>query len=281
MESRRRFIFRGNAATISGRIVRPTDVVIESPASSSLTVAGGRSVARSGAQTFGDFVRLGSASTSAEGLFDDLKGEIELTYARVSEDTLRTTTRVVSEVLDLAVGKKPQVTVKRLRAALASRSPDGSNETPSSVSQDTTIDGVAIGGYALIVELDTAVFDRYDTRSKLLAAADDPKFVRKSGHCLFMKKEKDASPAALRVVQGGGTTYATIVKSIRWAKGAYPGARIDGNLVVVPDFGSIFFGELLIGESSRRLTMLRFELGSPTGGFFACGEVDSNGTWSN
>jgi hypothetical protein len=38
MELRRRFIFRGNAAAIGGRIVRPTDVVIDSSTASSLTV---------------------------------------------------------------------------------------------------------------------------------------------------------------------------------------------------------------------------------------------------
>jgi hypothetical protein len=38
MEIRRRFIFRGNAAAIGGRIVRPTDLILDSIATSSLTV---------------------------------------------------------------------------------------------------------------------------------------------------------------------------------------------------------------------------------------------------
>ena len=51
--------------------------------------------------------------------------------------------------------------------------------------------------------------------------------------------------------------------------------------MTVPDFGKIFFGELLIADMSRRLTMMRLDLGSPLGGSLACGEVQSNGTWSN
>jgi hypothetical protein len=31
---------------------------------------------------------------------------------------------------------------------------------------------------------------------------------------------------------------------------------------------------------SRRLTMLRLELGSPVGGAVACAEVETNGIWS-
>ena len=48
MDLRRRFIFHGNAAAIGGRIVRPADVMIDSPVSSSLTVVGGRTHAQAG-----------------------------------------------------------------------------------------------------------------------------------------------------------------------------------------------------------------------------------------
>jgi len=49
--------------------------------------------------------------------------------------------------------------------------------------------------------------------------------------------------------------------------------------VYVPDFGKLVFGEILITALSRRLTLLRLELGSPEGGDVACAEVESNGIW--
>ena len=113
------------------------------------------------------------------------------------------------------------------------------------------------------------LFQRYDTQSKLLTAADDPQFVQKSGGHLLMKpagRGKAAAPPT-RLLQSYGTTYATIVRSIKWAGDPYPGATIEQHVVTVPDFGKIFFGELLITDQSRRLTMLRLELGSPIGGF--------------
>jgi hypothetical protein len=89
-----------------------------------------------------------------------------------------------------------------------------------------------------------------------------------------------AAPSPPRLLQTYGTTYATIVRSIKWAGDPYPGATIEQHVVTVPDFGKIFFGEILITDQSRRLTMVRLELGSPIGGVVACGEVETNGSWS-
>ena len=61
--------------------------------------------------------------------------------------------------------------------------------------------------------------------------------------------------------------YATIVKSIRWDGKPFPKSEIHDNMVVLPTFGRVFFGELLISEYSRRLTMVRMALGSDCGRF--------------
>jgi hypothetical protein len=287
MELRRRFIFRGNAAAIGGRIVRPADVVIDSSTASSLTVCGGRSRSRAATSKFGDWVSFAAAATAAEGVFDDIKQETELTFHHVPEDTLTTSTRVMADVTGLSIGDNPKLTVKGLHAAFSSRSPAASGEPSIALGSDTVIDGAAIeiGAtvYGLSVELAVTPFQQYDTRSKLLTAADDPQFVRDWGECLFMKMPVGgaAAPPAGRLQVGSGTTYGTIVKSIKWTGDPCPGAKIDQHSVIVPNFGTIFFGELLITALSRRLTMLRVELGSPIGGFVACAEVENNGAWSN
>ena len=282
MDLRRRFIFHGNAAAIGGRLVRPTDVMIDSPVSSSLTVVGGRSQSEAGPTRFGEWVSFGSASTFAEGVFDDLKQQIEFSYHRVEQDTLTMTTRVRASVTELSVDETPKLTIKRVHAAITSTSPEGSGEPSIAIDKETTIEGAAIDGFPLVVELALPVFQRCDTRSKLLTAADDPEFVRTSGSCLFMTSPVGGVPAppAGRLLRGNGTIYGTIVKSITWSAQPFQGATIDNNVVTVPNFGKIFFGELLITDHSRRLTMVRMELGSPSGGEVAVAEVDSNGTWS-
>src|SRR5215204_48971 len=177
MELRRRFIFRGNAAAIGGRIVRPTDVVIDSRTASSLTVAGGRSRSAAGATRFGEFVSFAKAATLAQGLVDDVKQQIEFSFGRVSEDSLTMTTTVRADVAALSIGDKPKLTVKHLRASLSSKSPAASGEPAIAVGSDSVIEGAAIDTFPLIITLATPVFQSLNTRSKLLTAADDPAFV--------------------------------------------------------------------------------------------------------
>jgi hypothetical protein len=71
----------------------------------------------------------------------------------------------------------------------------------------------------------------------------------------------------------------TIVREIAWARKPHPDASIEGHTVVVPDFGRIIFGEMLVTDLSRRLAMVRMSLGSPEGGTVEFAEVETNGSW--
>jgi hypothetical protein len=139
---------------------------------------------------------------------------------------------------------------------------------------------VSIGGFGLSVNINCGFFQKYDTRSKVLAAADDPKSMAAyKNHFVGGATVEGHQPGRSGIVQRDGVIYTTIVKEIKWEGKPYPGAKIDGHSVMVPDFGTAFFGELLIGGSERRLTMLRFELGSPDGGWIDAGDVSSNGSF--
>ncbi len=280
MDLKRRFIFRGNAAAFGGRIVRPIDLVLEAGGASVLTVAGGRSAWSTKDVRFGDSVRLKSASTFAEGRFDDTKKLIALTHGKLLEDSLTTSTVVKASVKDLVVGGTPQLKVKSVQASLSAKSPAASDEAPIRLDDETEIKGVAIDGHGLDVEIAHSVFQRFDTRAKLLAAADEPKFAKEHGRYLYMRAANAAAPARQRVVRDGGYILGTIVRKISWSGKPFPGATIEDNSVIVPDFGTIYFGEILINASARRLVMIRLKLGSPEGGSGVFVEVDTNGTWS-
>ena len=240
-----------------------------------------RAAARGGrwARTrFGEFATLGSATTFAEGLFDDRRQLRELTHHRVAEESLTTTTTVRAEVRDVVVGQSPALRVGQLRAALVAQSPRLSG-APSIKTADLKISGVDIGGHKLIVELNTDLFETHDTKAKLLTAADRPAFIREHGPSLLISRGADGKVSRQSLVHAEGIIYASVVREIRWSGKPYPGATIDHHVVTVPNFGRIFFGEILISDYSRRLTMLRLELGSPVGGFLAFDEVETNGTW--
>ena len=262
--------------------MRPRDLILESGVASSLTVAGGRSRAKGTNLRFGESVVVKSASTLAEGLFDDLKEHRDLTHRRVTADALSTSTRVVAEVAGLQVGTHPRLTIKRLRAALTARSPITSGEPAIAVDDTTVLEGVAIDGHPLTFELSLRPFQQYDTRSKLVMAADNPRTARDLAPVLLTRSSIHgvALPPAGRLLQSQGTIYATLVTSLRWARKPFPGATIVDHTVRVPGLGKIVFGELLITDLSRRLTLLRLELGSHEGGDLAAAEVESNGIWT-
>ena len=284
IDRRRRFVFRGNAAAIGGRIVRPTDVVLDSDVSSSLTVAGGRAHASRTGIDFPPYLHADSATTSVRGVYDDVKGHEALTFRQVTADALTTSTRVSAEVLGLKVGLKPVLTIRKISAEFDARSPVASGEPSIAVDDATTIEGVEIGGCGLKVKVSPSVYRRYDTYSKLMAAADHPDYRKDLAPFLLTQSALHgvALPDAGRLLQSQATIYATVVESVKWAdeNKKYPGAIITDHTVRVPGFGKILFGELLITPLYRRLTMLRLELGSPEGGDVAAAEVETNGIWT-
>jgi hypothetical protein len=283
MEYRRRQIFSAHAAAFGGHIIRPKDIVLEAPSASALTVVGGRSVSRIPATEFGDFFKIRSATTFAEGLFDDRKAFLALTNHQVEEQTLTATTRVRAEVNGLVVGDEPRLTIRKLRAALTGTTPLGSGQPSIRVDPDVVIEGVTIDKFRLIVELQPTTFQRLDTHAKLLVAADDPAFLTSDGDAVFLRTPIDGQPEPPRtgrlIESSNGTIYATIVKSIKWDGKPFPDSKIDGNIVTIPDFGRIYFGELLISTHTRSLTMVRLTLGSHVGGNAAAGGVEDNIIW--
>lgn len=282
MEHNRRFIFHGHAAAFGGHIIRPKDIVLEASGASALPFTGGRSVAKLGRTQFGDLFHVESAATFAEGLFENRDHFLAVTHKKMEEHALTAATHVWADVSGFAVGRKPRLTIAHIRAELSARSPLGSGEPSVRVGDKSAIAGVDIDGHRLIVEVDTRPFHRCDTHAKLLVAADDPEFVKESGAALFMTTTVNDRPAPAngRLITCHDTIFATIVKSIRWDGDPFPGATIDHNLVVVPNFGRIYFGELLICSRSRRLCMVRLSLGSDTGGSASAADVQDNGMWS-
>lgn len=72
------------------------------------------------------------------------------------------------------------------------------------------------------------------------------------------------------------TMICSFVTEIKGLNG--PEIKACGPIVVIPQFGTVYLGELMITHGMRRVTMLRLELGSPDGGSLAVGSGTGNGT---
>ena len=53
----------------------------------------------------------------------------------------------------------------------------------------------------------------------------------------------------------------------------------EGHILRLTGFGTIYFGEVLIKDDNRRLTMVRLEMGSAVRADVAYAEADPNGNW--
>jgi hypothetical protein len=281
MELTKRFYFRGNASALSGLFYRPNTVIVDMPGASSLGVSGGRSQSKISGRAFGDVIRFGSAKTFAEGVFDDVSAATAVSNFEAEPITLNSTTNVKAEIRELAVGKTPTTLFRAslIRGALVSHSPAGSGEPSIVPGPGTAIQGVDIGGFGLNVVLNAQLFRRLDTRSKVSAAVDDTKVARKFRQHFVVDASLSGQVRRQGLVVRNGLIYTTIVERITWVNRRFPGSSIDGHVVTIPNFGKIFFGELLIGGAERRLTMVRFEMGSPVGGWADGGGVDTNGSF--
>jgi hypothetical protein len=278
MKMERRHIFTGNAAAASGIIIRPPAAPIEVEGASSLTVAGGRSRGALGQTRLGEFASLESAETSAIGEYADPERALALSHHEVPAETVETTTVVWSDVVGVRVGDELVVRIGHLHARLEGRSPRASGEA-SIRPTGLKIDDVDIAGHRLEVVIDSRVFSVHDTKAKLLAAAEEPPFEVDHASAFLRTDVPHERTDRRPLFRADDTIYGTVVRALRWVDEPYPGSRIDGHILVIPEFGTIYFGEIFVTSSARRLTMARFELGSPIGGALAFSEAESEGAW--
>ncbi len=239
---------------------------------SSLSVVGGRSVSTfSGpAEKYKGYLSFESATTFAEGKFDDLKKAIALTHGKVREETLVTSTRVRAEINRLTVGTEKRLTVGRMVAELRSTSPRRGASEPTIPVGEVDISGLAIDGFGLRVVFDANVFVEHDTHAKLPRMVTKAAFAKKYGPQFFANRAGS--------IKQRKQIHATLATRIEWEGEKNPRAEIvANNVVVVENFGKIFFGEILINAGSRRLTLMRLELGSDGGGGAGGPDVDTNG----
>jgi hypothetical protein len=276
MEQPRRYVFRGNASGVAAHIRRPVDLLLPVQAASSLPTTGGLSESRVGPTKWGarkatkgnkatTYVSFDSAASRAHGDYIDPKKAVAMTLGKLRFDEVPTQTTVFAEVQNL-------VMIGRVTVGLASMSLQSlstvSGEPPIRC-ESAKLEGVDVDGYQLTVTLDPQFYYEKDTMSKLAVAAGegkDPQFFINAG-----KAASYGFPNKTDMV------LCTLVREIHWTDRKHPDATIDGNTVIVPNFGRVYFGELLVQDDARRLTMVRYQLGSDDGGDGSGASGDTNG----
>jgi hypothetical protein len=242
----KRYIFSGHASGVAAHIRRPENRVLPVQGASSLPVIGGLSESKVGPVHLGQWVSFDSAATSARGDFVNSPSP----RGKAASGDTPTETRVTASVLGLEILQR--VFIGRAAMGLVLRNPEGKGQPPIRL-EGTFLDGVRIDNSRLKITLAEKFFSKYDTREKLVAelAAGLPRRQER----LFTSVPKAKGPM-----------LCTIVQEIAWDGPPHPDATIQGNAVVIPRFGTIYFGELVVNEYSRNLNMVRVQLGATASG---------------
>ena len=274
--SEKRFFFHANAVGIAAHVRRPEDSFLPAVASTCLPVTGGVGKAEAGGANFGDLLSYRSVSTTVFGDFVDKRAAVLFTHGNHGQNNLATETTAEARVTGLSMSNGNRLLEIEALEAKMSASSDRRRvaqfHTLSAEFQHVRIDGVG-----LKVSTHCDVFTEHSTKQKLAQAfAKHEEF--RSRYSAYFFSQKPAGSHRRRIPESGGIIFGTVVTSLDWEGNAPKGAAITGNSVKIDGFGSIYFGEILIEEGFRRLTLLRFQLGSPTGGSGSAAEVQTNGS---
>jgi hypothetical protein len=261
-----RFVFRGNAIPMGGRVLRVRDdrtpQNLQSPPGASLTVAGGFCHSTSPGSVFRDVFSWGQCVAQSQGEQKDDGTQIATLTSSIQNVRAANGTNVF--------------TADQLKLTLTSTHPV--NGQPSIVPTEVVFGGDA--GMSLNKQKITLTTDLGDFRKLATLELFDSAF--QTNEAIFKKyrgrfQTRDGKlPSWKQPIPrvSGGYVVCSIVSSIKWGT-----KKIDGNVLYLEGFGYIYFGEVLINEYTRRYTLVRLRMGSDVQADVAYAEGDSNGSW--
>jgi hypothetical protein len=268
-----RYVFHGHASGVSAHIRRPEDQVLTVQSMSALPTIGGHAEHNVGRTDLGKWVSFESASTSAHGDYVDAKQGVATTLGELEFSAAATETKVTARVRGLSILGRLHIADQSM--CLISRSAHGTAQPPFR-HESTFINGVRIDDSKLKIELGEKFFTAHDTKDKLKAAFE--KGLPEEHSRMYLPHRVGDEVVTKFPEAGNGMVKFTIVQSLEWDGAPHPEAKIHGHVVVVPNFGKIYFGEMYVTADARRLTLVRCQLGSDTGGEVSSGDGQSNGS---
>jgi hypothetical protein len=275
------FYFHGQGVGLGGVVTRPFQQLIDAKAGASLPTTGGRASGSSGQHTVPDLkdprcaglpevVSIDSALTEISGTLDD-------------DGVYRT--RVSATVTGLNVGGV--VTADSVVAKLLTEHyPD--EEQPRIDVSGSAIVNLQVMGQPVSVDFDDTLFQDLKTYSSFKDKFDrDPTF-KKDLRKRFLwgdlnpdevpdcwREQYDFAEKQKSLPKAGGIVPCSVVKGTSGGSGF----QVFRHILVIPDFGVLFLGEVLLQDYMRRLTMMRFKLGSPVAADLTVSGGDGNGSF--
>jgi len=275
------FFFHGHAVGLGGIITSPFERPLDSKAAATLPISGGASSNSSSSHVFPDPTDPKNAGlpkvVSIESADTQLRGELD---ARTG--VYRTT--VTTTVTKLSV--RDIVTADEVVANIVSEHyPD--EDEPRITFGGSKIDNLQINGTAVSVEMNDGLFANLNSYTSFKNRFDQDDGFRHQMRQQFLWGDLQANEipdflqeqykftsAQKSVPESKGIVPCSAVKNVK-GSGSFQMFR---HILVIPDFGKLFLGELLLEKNAKRLTMMRFVLGSPVAGELTVGGGGADGS---
>jgi hypothetical protein len=265
--TQRQFYYHADASPVGGYITHPFEHIITTDASSSLAQAGGLTTASHEAYRLDPIVSIKNAYSHISGTKNESTG---------NWTTL--TTSVVEHLNVLEV-----VTADRIVSRLAVEHP-AAGYTPRVSFVGVQFDNLRVNGHRVYPKLNLNLLDFDHGKFPDQTHTKNENFIQKiTVHSRRITEAKDV-PEWLKVRYGWvqsaeerekrGYVLCSLVEEVQGVEDA----NSVGHVIIVPDFGNIFLGELILDHAAFRLTMMRMELGCPAKGIMSFATADSNGS---
>ena len=251
----RTYHYHANAHVLSAQFKRPVEHLIEVQAATSLPTIGGHGSSRVENFRFQEFVSFRKGYSHVSGSPQEVEGKTHFT-------TLVTAVAEGLNILDV-------VTADRIVARFAS-SHTFDNQEPNFTLVGSKFDNLQIAGCKTEVDLDIELFEKIPTFEAARKEFKNNRDFRKMAEDPFETGEK------LPEQPVHGVLLCSIVDQKKM-KTTCPGVERKGHCFMIPKFGKLFLGEILLQHCRRTLTMIRLELGSPVSGTGTVVQADSNG----
>ena len=269
-----RFHFQGHAIGAGGRLLKPHCENIEIQASSALPEIGGYGTARSTAFRHRDILHFDLAHSEVTGA---------RTAVERDKQVYRTTARSIVEHLDIL----KTVTADRVVANLVSIHEGDQGGEPSIKFDGTYFKNLVIDGVPVEVDLAVDLLDEHHTHERIQNAYRKDKKFRSFFEETTLKGKLQKAPERVQrwfhkpapndseMPHTNGVTTLSLVRGVKTKSSKL---KCWGNVIYIDGFGTIHLAELQLSKFTRRLTMIRVNLGSPVEGDLMVSSIEDGGS---
>ena len=255
-KSPRTFHYHANAHVVGAVFTRPMQHLVEVQGATSLPINGGHGRTTVEDFRFQNFLSVKHGYSHVSGSPQEIEGKTHFT-------TLVTAVAEGLNILDV-------VTIDRVVARFASSHTFDDRE-PNFTLIGTKFENLQIAGCKTEVEIDVELFQKIPTFEAAIKEYKNNAEFRRMAEDPFESKEVSPEPPL------HGAILCSIV-NLKKMKTVCPGVDPKGHCFIIPKFGKLFLGEILIQYGRRTLTMVRFELGSPVSATGTAVQLSSNGS---